>query len=100
VQCGGSTSTSAAEDLQNITVGGNRLHQDEENAVEIKHCSRASIRGNKFFDYRPARPLSTWHALQGDDILIHHNSIRADAAQVLIERNRFFRNSRSDYIGT
>ncbi len=100
VQCGESTSASAAEDPQNVTVEGNRFHQDEENAVDIKHCSRVSIHGNKFFGYHPARPLSTWRASQGDALVIHHNSVRAGAAQVLVEQNRFFRNSRSVNVGT
>lgn len=100
VQCGESTSASAAEDPRNVTVEDNRFHQDEENAVDVKHCSRVSIRSNKLFGYRPARPLTTWRASQGDAVVIHHNSVRAGAAQVLIEQNRFFRNSRSVNVGT
>lgn len=99
LQCGDSDNASAAKDPQNLTVEGNRFHQDEENAVDIKHCTRVSIRDNKFFGYRPARPLSTKRSPHGDAVVIHNNS-KAGAAGVLIEHNRFFRNSRSINIGT
>ncbi len=90
VQCGeepGSTT--------NITIEGNRFHQEEENAVDIKDCVGVTVRGNKLFGFYPARPLSTMRSPHGDAIIVHKDSVGDGANRVLIEHNRFFRNSRS-----
>jgi hypothetical protein len=79
----------------NLTVDGNRFHQDEENAVDLKHCLGVTVRNNKFYGYYPARPLSSRRSPQGDAIVVHHDQSGDGADRILIERNRFFRNSRS-----
>lgn len=89
----------------NITLEGNRFHQDEENAVDLKACHGVTIRGNKFFGYRPARPYNAngtlgTRAPQGDALVVHQalnaNGTPGRAAdRVLVELNRFWDNSRS-----
>lgn len=89
-QCGdepGSTS--------NITIENNRFHQDEENGIDIKDCSGVTIRGNKLYGYYPARPYSTYRSPHGDAIVVHKDGAGVGADRVLIENNRFFRNSRA-----
>lgn len=82
-----------------VTVESNRFHEDEENAVDIKGCSRVTIRGNKLYGYRPARPggASGTRAPQGDAVVIHHSIANGDvpADRVLFEKNRMWDNSRS-----
>jgi hypothetical protein len=82
-----------------VTVESNRFHEDEENAVDIKGCSRVTIRGNKLFGYRPARPggADGGRAPHGDAIVVHHSTANGDvpADRVLIEKNRMWDNSRN-----
>jgi hypothetical protein len=95
VQCGEALSTTPSPDPTNLTVEANRYHQDEENAVDLKHCEGVTIRGNKLFGYHPARPHSTKRSPHGDAIVAHVNALNQSAKRVLIEGNRLFRNSRS-----
>lgn len=95
IQCGEAAGTS---DPTNLTISGNRYHEDEENAVDIKHCVGVTISGNKFFGYYPARPLAMTRSPQGDAVVVHSSS-RGAAARVLIEGNRMFNNSRGINVG-
>jgi hypothetical protein len=95
VQCGEALATTPSTDPTNLTIEGNRYHQDEENAVDLKHCVRVTVRGNKFFGYYPARPLNTDRSPHGDALVVHFNSLAQPAERILIEGNRLFRNSRS-----
>lgn len=112
-QCGEETSTTDPSGASipvttNVTVEGNRFHQDEENAIDIKACHGVTVRNNKMFGYRPARPQNadgtvSSRAPQGDAVVIHQaNSTRA-ADRVLVELNRFWDDSRavnvSDRVG-
>jgi hypothetical protein len=94
LQCGEALSTTASPDPTNVTIESNRYHQDEENAVDIKHCLRVTIRGNKFFRYSPARPLASDRSPHGDAIVVHANALGQAAERILVERNRLFGNSR------
>ncbi|HZH03686.1 MAG TPA: right-handed parallel beta-helix repeat-containing protein [Myxococcaceae bacterium] len=75
---------------QDITLEDNRFHHNAENAIDIKSCSRVTIRGgakdgSKFFGHRPADDTGTHCA--GAAIVIHYN-----ASQILVERSRFWDN--------
>jgi hypothetical protein len=94
VQCGEALGTTPGTDPTNLTIEANRYHQDEENAVDMKHCVGVAVRGNKFFGYYPARPLGTDRSPHGDALVVHVNSLGQPAERVLIEGNRLFRNSR------
>jgi hypothetical protein len=93
-QCGEESSSTAAL-TTNVTIENNRFHQDEENAVDIKACHGVTIRGNKFFGYRPARPLTTARSSQGDAVVVHRAGSGRTADRVLIELNRLWDNSRA-----
>jgi hypothetical protein len=94
IQCGEGADTNGP-DPQNVTIQGNRYHQDEENAIDLKHCERVTIRANKLFGYHPARPLATKRSPHGDAIVVHANRFDEPAGRILIERNRLFRDSRA-----
>jgi hypothetical protein len=95
IQCGEALNTTPSPDPTNLTIEGNRYHQDEENAVDLKHCVGVTIRGNKLFGYHPARPHATKRSPHGDAVVVHVNALNQPAERILIESNRFFRNSRS-----
>jgi Right handed beta helix region len=107
VQCGEIDDDVAPSDPDpaNLTIEGNRFHQDEENAIDLKRCVRVTIRENKLYGYYPARPYRLPNgslanrAPQGDAIVVHHNRLEG-AERVLIERNRLFRNSRAINLGS
>ncbi len=72
-----------------ITVEDNRFHEDRENAVDLKTCERVTIRGNKFFGYRPAAT-----APQGAAMVVHYS-----ARRILIEGNRVWDSGRGLSLG-
>jgi hypothetical protein len=74
-----------------ITVEGNRFHEDQENAVDIKTCDRVTVRDNKFFGYKPPRD---GRARQGAAMVVHYS-----ARRILLERNRIFRSGRGLSLG-
>jgi hypothetical protein len=97
-QCGEEEDTSRPV-TSNITLVRNRFHQDEENAIDLKACQGVTLRANKLFGYRPARPYApdgtlTSRAPQGDAIVVHSAASGRAADRVLIELNRFWDNSR------
>jgi hypothetical protein len=94
VQCGEETSTSVVIPT-NITIQNNRLHENEENAIDIKACRGLTIRGNKMFGFRPARG-GVNRAPQGDALIVQYApSTTRTSDRVLVEQNRFWDNSRS-----
>ncbi len=95
-QCGEEEKTTTYAPVTNVTLENNRFHQDEENAVDLKVCQGVTVRGNKFFSYRPARPYATKRSGQGDAVVVHGAlDTPRSADRVLIELNRFWDNSRS-----
>lgn len=72
-----------------ITVEDNRFHEDRENAVDLKTCERVTIRGNKFYGYRPAPT-----APQGAAMVVHYS-----ARRILIEGNRVWNSGRGLSLG-
>lgn len=88
-QCQGPDVTAGTNIPVDITVEGNRFHEDRENAVDLKTCERVTIRGNKFYGYRPA---ST--APQGAAMVVHYS-----ARRILIENNRVWDSGRGLSLG-
>jgi hypothetical protein len=88
-QCQGPDVTAGTALPIDITVENNRFHEDRENAVDIKTCDRVTLRGNKFYGYRPA---ST--APQGAAVVIHMS-----ARRILVEGNRMWNNGRGLSLG-
>jgi hypothetical protein len=88
-QCQGPDVTTGTNLATDILLEDNRFHEDRENAVDIKTCDRVTVRGNKFYGYRPA---ST--APQGSAIVIHNS-----ARRILVEGNRMWNNGRALSLG-
>lgn len=88
-QCQGTDTTAGRNLPVDITVEGNRFHEDRENAVDIKSCDRVTIRGNKFYGYRPATT-----APQGAAMVVHYS-----ARRILIEGNRIWDSGRGLSLG-
>ncbi len=89
LQCVGPDVEPGTETAADVTVEGNRYHQDRENAVDLKTCERVTLRGNEFFGYRAA---ST--APQGSALIVHMS-----ARNVLIEQNWIWDNGRALSLG-
>ncbi len=88
-QCQGPDTTSGTAIPIDVTVENNRFHEDHENAVDIKTCDRVTVRGNKFYGYRPVPS-----APQGDAMVIH-----CSARRILVEGNRLWNNGRGLSLG-
>ncbi len=88
-QCQGPDVTDGTAAAVDITVEGNRFHEDQENAVDIKTCDRVTIRKNKFFGYRAKAT-----APQGSAMVVHYS-----ASNILIEGNRLWNNGRGLSLG-
>jgi hypothetical protein len=88
-QCQGTDTTSGTVHPLDITLEGNRFHNDRENAVDIKTCDRVTLRGNKFFGYRPST-----NSPQGDAVIMH-----LSARRVLVEGNRIWDSGRGMAVG-
>ncbi len=77
-------------DPRDITLEDNRFHHNAENAIDIKSCTRITVRGgssnsSNFYGHRPASDTGSHCA--GAAIVIHYN-----ASQILVERSRFWDN--------
>lgn len=84
VQCEDTTGDSPPGD---IWILQNRYHQDRENAVDLKRCVNVTVRGNKFFGYRPSpvpADISN-QSPQGAAMVLHQGS-----AGILLEHNRIW----------
>ncbi|WP_246357553.1 right-handed parallel beta-helix repeat-containing protein [Pyxidicoccus fallax] len=88
-QCQGPDTTPGKHLPVDITVEGNRFHEDRENAIDIKTCERVTIRNNKFYGYRPATT-----APQGAAMVVHYS-----ARRILIEGNRVWDSGRGLSLG-
>lgn len=88
-QCQGPDVTPGSALPTDIFVENNRFHEDRENAVDIKTCDRVTLRGNKFYGYRPATT-----APQGAAVVIHMS-----ARRILVEGNRMWNNGRGVSLG-
>jgi nitrous oxidase accessory protein NosD len=88
-QCQGPDATPGTTLPTDILVENNRFHEDRENAVDLKTCDRVTLRGNKFYGYRPAAS-----APQGAAIVIHNS-----ARRILVEGNRMWNNGRGLTLG-
>ncbi len=88
-QCQGPDVSPGTAIPTDILVENNRFHEDRENAVDIKTCDRVTLRGNKFYGYRPASS-----APQGAAIVIHNS-----ARRILVEGNRMWNNGRALSLG-
>ncbi|HEX8701827.1 MAG TPA: right-handed parallel beta-helix repeat-containing protein [Myxococcaceae bacterium] len=89
LQCQGPDVSPGTAIPTDITVENNRFHEDRENAVDLKTCDRVTLRGNKFYGYRPASS-----APQGAAIVIHNS-----ARRILVEGNRMWNNGRALTLG-
>lgn len=94
VQCG-EEDTTTNPITTDLTIENNRFHHDEENAVDLKACQGVTVRGNKMYGYRPARPFGSSRAPQGDAVVVHGANSGRGSARVLVERNRLWDNSRA-----
>jgi len=88
LQCQGPLDNSAPQDVpansapaQHVTIIGNDFHHNVENAVDLKSCTRATVRGNKFHDYGVGGSRSE----KGTALVIHYN-----ADEVLVEGNEIW----------
>ncbi len=88
-QCQGPDTNPGKKLPVDITVEGNRFHEDRENAIDIKSCERVTIRNNKFYGYRPAKT-----APQGAAMVVHYS-----ARRILIEGNRIWDSGRGLSLG-
>jgi len=88
-QCQGPDVATGTALPTDIFVENNRFHEDRENAVDIKTCDRITLRGNKFYGYRPAAT-----APQGAAVVIHMS-----ARRILVEGNRLWNNGRGLSLG-
>ncbi len=80
-----------------VVIEDNRFHHNLENAVDIKSCSRITVRGgaadgSKFYGHRPAD--DTGSSCAGAAVVVHYN-----ASQILIERNRLWDNGMGITVG-
>ncbi len=73
-----------------IWVINNRFHEDGENAVDVKSCSRLTIGGNKFYGYTG---VPSDHS--GAAIVVH-----VRASSVLIQNNRIWNSGIAASIGS
>ena len=69
-QCGGGPASLRPEPARRITISGNRMHDDRENAIDIKTSSDIRIEGNLMWGYRPSRTSN------GVAVTIHYGSRR------------------------
>lgn len=78
-----------ADDPSDITIEGNRYHDNRENAVDLKSCARVTVRGNQCFGSSPASTSA-----QGAALVAHYF-----ARSVLIEHNRIWNSGAAATIG-
>ncbi|EYF01937.1 right-handed parallel beta-helix repeat-containing protein [Chondromyces apiculatus] len=99
IQCAGpgdATPPDTGSDPVDIFLEDNRLHDNIENAVDIKSCNRVTIAGtdgvdgNKFYGYVPART-----AKEGAAVVIHYK-----ARNILVEKTRIWDSGLGITVGT
>lgn len=97
IQCAGRDTGAAPElDPEDIFLEDNRLHDNVENAIDIKSCGRVTIAGtdefdeNKLFGYTPAP-----NAPNGVALVIHYH-----ARDVLVEKTRIWNSGVGITVGT
>ena len=90
VQCIGSEggSAEAGTPFDDLLVEDNVLHDNLENGVDIKTCTRIVIRGNDLYGHLPKSTS------KGEAIVVHMS-----ASDVRVEENRFWNNGRAISIG-
>jgi nitrous oxidase accessory protein NosD len=90
VQCigpeGGATVSGTPFD--NLLVEGNELHENRENGVDVKTCTRVTLRGNIIWGHR------TSSTSRGEGVVVH-----LSAKDVTLEDNVFYDNGRAISIG-
>ncbi len=90
VQCigpeGGATLPGTPFD--NLLVEGNRLHENRENGVDVKTCTRVTVRKNVIYGHK----LSSTSG--GEGIVIH-----LSASDVTVEDNQLYENGRGISVG-
>ncbi|RKG82748.1 hypothetical protein D7W79_01735 [Corallococcus exercitus] len=90
VQCMGSESDATLGDAEDVWIEDHRLHDNKEQAVDIKSCNRVTVAGtdgvdgSKFYAQAP-----------GGAMVIHFK-----ARNILIEKTRFWNNSHGVNIGS
>lgn len=90
VQCIGSEGGAAepGTPFDDLLVEGNLLHDNLENGVDIKTCTRVVIRGNDIYGHLPKSTS------RGEAVVVH-----LSASDIRIEDNRFWNNGRGISIG-
>ncbi|WP_167509815.1 right-handed parallel beta-helix repeat-containing protein [Corallococcus terminator] len=90
VQClgpeGGATLPGTPFD--NLLVEGNKLHDNRENGVDIKTCTRVTLRGNTIYNHRSVSSAA------GEGIIVH-----LSPTDVTLEDNVLYANARAIQIG-
>ncbi|XXF78734.1 right-handed parallel beta-helix repeat-containing protein [Myxococcaceae bacterium GXIMD 01537] len=90
VQCIGPEggATIAGTPFDNLLVEGNLLHDNHENGVDIKTCTRVTLRGNRIWGHHVTGTS------KGEGVVVH-----LSARDVTVEDNEFFDNGRAISIG-
>ncbi len=75
---------------EDVTIEKNHFYSNAENAVDLKSCTRVSVRGNNMHSYQPKAT-----ATQADALVVQEN-----ASSVLIEHNRIWDCGRGMSLGS
>ncbi|NPC84390.1 DUF1565 domain-containing protein, partial [Pyxidicoccus fallax] len=90
VQCigpeGGATASGTPFD--NLLVEDNELHENRENGVDVKTCTRVTLRGNIIWGHK------TSSTSRGEGVVVH-----LSAKDVTVEDNVFYNNGRAISVG-
>jgi hypothetical protein len=80
-QCGRRPAHLRPAPARRITIAGNRMHDDRENAIDIKTSSDIRIEGNVMWGYRPSRTSN------GVAVTVHYGSQRISITDNHIARS-------------